>query len=86
VPEQPIDPATVRPDVPELADVDGVGAVTAGTIAWAVALVLCLAFRTPLADAGRTWWTWVCLAGLLLGLAGLVFVRRRRAAYRAAGR
>ncbi len=65
-------------------DVDGVGAVAFGTIAWTVGLVLCLIFRGPLADAGNTWWTWVCLAGALLGLAGLWYVRRRRDAYRRA--
>jgi len=71
---------------PEVAplDVDGVGAVAVGTVLWTVALVACLVFRTQLADAGNGWWTWVCLAGALLGLAGLWFVRRRRDAYRRA--
>jgi hypothetical protein len=70
---------------PQLAplDVDGVGAVRYGTTAWAVAAVLCLVFRTPLGDAGRAWWLWVCATGAVLGLAGIVFVRRRAAAYRA---
>ena len=62
-------------------DVDGVRAVAVGTAAWAVALVLCLALRDRLADSGRGWWAWVCLAGMAFGLAGLVFVRRRRDAY-----
>ncbi len=62
-------------------DIDGVGAVAFGTIAWTVALVVCLLLRGPLADAGRGWWAWVCVAGALLGLAGLGFVRRRRDAY-----
>jgi hypothetical protein len=62
-------------------DVDGVGAVAVGTILWTVALVLCLVLRGPLTDAGRGWWTWVCLTGTLLGAAGYIFVRRRRAAY-----
>lgn len=65
-------------------DVDGVGAVLYGTIAWTVALVACLLLRDRLAADGRSWWTWVCLAAALLGLAGLWFVRRRRDAYRAA--
>ena len=62
-------------------DVDGVGAVLYGTIAWTVALVLCLLLRDRLAADGRSWWTWVCLAAALLGLAGLWFVRRRAAVY-----
>lgn len=62
-------------------DVDGVGAITYGTVAWAVAVVLCLVFRTQLSDAGRGWWLWVCVTGVVLGLAGMVFVRRRAAVY-----
>jgi hypothetical protein len=78
--------AAGEPATDEIAalDVDGVGAVAVGTIAWTLGLVLCLVLRGPLADAGRGWWTWVCLAGAVFGLAGFVFVRRRRDAYAAA--
>jgi len=75
--------AASAPEVAPL-DVDGVGAVAVGTLLWTVALVLCLIFRAPLAEAGNGWWTWVCAAGALLGLPGLWFVRRRRDAYRRA--
>ena len=67
----------------EPVDVDGVGAITYGTIAWAVGVVVCLLLRQQLADAGRGWWLWVCVAGALLGVAGIWFVRRRAAVYRA---
>ncbi|CAB4851705.1 unannotated protein [freshwater metagenome] len=75
--------ASDRAEAPTLAllDVDGVTTITYGTIAWLAALVLCLVARQPLADAGRGWWQWVCVIGAVLGLAGLVYVRRRRAAY-----
>ena len=89
-PAAPVEAASVeapsRSVAPELKplDVDGVGAITYGTIAWTVALVLCLLLRDRLAADGRSWFTWVCLAGALLGLAGVWFVRRRAAVYRAA--
>ena len=75
--------AAAPPEIAPL-DVDGVRALGAGTLVWVVALILCLAFRGPLADAGNGWWTWVCLAGTLLGAAGFLFARRRREAYRRA--
>jgi hypothetical protein len=65
-------------------DVDGVAAVAIGTVVWGVLLVACLLLRDPLAAAGRGWWWGVCLAGFLLGIPGLWFVRRRRDAYRRA--
>jgi hypothetical protein len=65
-------------------DVDGVGAILVGTIAWTVGLVVCLLLRDRLAADGHAWWTWVCLAAALMGLPGLWFVRRRRDAYAAA--
>ncbi|MFI0433663.1 MAG: DUF2530 domain-containing protein [Candidatus Nanopelagicales bacterium] len=64
-------------------DADGVSAVLAGTIAWVVVgLVLMLFFRPALAEHGASWWLWVPPAGALMGLAGLPYVLRRRAAYR----
>lgn len=80
------DTPTDADTIPEVAslDVDGVGAVAVGTVAWTVGLVLCLVLRGPLADSGNSWWTWVCLTGALLGVAGLWYVRRRRDAYRRA--
>jgi hypothetical protein len=69
--------------VPPL-DVDGVGAVAIGTAAWAVALVVLLLVRPRLAESGSEWWIWVALTGLLLGLLGLGYTTRRRAAYRKA--
>jgi hypothetical protein len=65
-------------------DVDGVAAVGIGTVVWAALLVACLLLRGPLTTAGRGWWWGVCLAGFLLGIPGLWFVRRRRDAYRRA--
>jgi hypothetical protein len=75
-------PEAAEPRIEPL-DVDGVGAITYGTIAWVVGVVLCLLMREQLAEAGRGWWLWVCVTGAVLGVAGIVFVRRRAAVYRA---
>lgn len=72
-PDAPLDLEHLAP-----VDVDGVRAVATGTVVWTVLLVACLVLRGPLEESGRGWWTGVCLAGMLLGLLGLWFVRRRR--------
>lgn len=67
-------------------DADGVGAVAAGTVAWLVGyVVLFLFFRDELTAHGTQWWLTVCLVGAGLGLLGLAYTTRRRAAYRKAG-
>ena len=71
---------------PEPPQADAVVPVTVGTVLWAVAFLVLLAFRGQLADAGRTWWLAVCATGFALGLLGIWYVRRRREAYRRAGR
>lgn len=64
-------------------DADGVAAIALGTLAWALAAaVLFLFFREDLAADGDSWWLWVCVVGAGLGLLGLPYVIRRRAAYR----
>ena len=66
-------------------DADGVGAVAAGTVAWLVGYaVLVLFFRDELTAHGTQWWLTVCLVGAGLGLLGLIYTTRRRAAYRKA--
>lgn len=64
-------------------DVDGVSAMTAGTVLWTVALVVLLLGGTTF-DSDRSSWLWVCLAGITIGAIGIWFTRRRAAVYRAA--
>ena len=75
-----------RPD-PAPARADARKAVLAGTIAWALALVLSLVFRAPLVDAGLDWITAASATGVVLGVIGLVVVQlsRRRARQTAGG-
>ena len=56
---------------------DGVGAIMVGLVLWAAAGAACLMRREQLAARGDEWWIWTCVAGFLLGLVGLAFVRRR---------
>lgn len=67
-------------------DVDGVTAAIAGTIAFALGFVVLLFFRTQLAQNDASWWLYVCVAGSVMGLIGIAYTTKRRAAYRAAGR
>jgi len=68
-----------RPD-PEPLRTDDVTAVTVGTVAWAVLLVVLLAMYGRLEDDGHESWVWIAAAGFGLGLIGIRHVRRRRAA------
>lgn len=69
-----------RQQQPEIrpVDVDGVRAVTVGTVLWAIAFVVLLSFRADLQAADREWWLWTSLAGAGLGLLGIEYCRRRR--------
>jgi hypothetical protein len=60
-------------------DLDAVRTVRVGTALWALALLVLLPFNERLADAGNTWWLWTCVAGVILGLMGVVHTTRRRA-------
>jgi uncharacterized membrane protein len=74
-------PPPRRPD-PEPLETDDVKVVLVGTIAWFVALVLALVFHARLSEAGNESWVWTLLAGCFLGLVGVRYVLRRRAALR----
>jgi len=77
----PFSPAPRRPD-PEPLEADDVAIVTVGTALFAVALVVAFVLRDRLVDGGNEGWTWIFLAGAFLGLIGIRYVRRRRAAMR----
>jgi hypothetical protein len=76
-------PPPRRPD-PEPLEADDVTLITVGTALWAVALVVAFVLRDRLDDDGRGRWLWVAAAGVALGVIGIRYVRRRRAALRRA--
>ena len=67
-----------RPD-PEPLETDEVRLVAGGTALWAVALVALVIARLAGADIAG-WWIAMCASGAVLGLAGLRYCQRRRAA------
>jgi len=67
-----------RPD-PEPLESDEVRLVAAGTALWALAFVVLLVARIAGADIHR-WWITMCACGAVMGLAGLRYCIRRRAA------
>ena len=60
-------------------DVDGVRTVQVGTAVFFLGFVALLPFYGRLAEDDNTWWLWMCLTGVGLGLLGLEYCRRRRA-------
>lgn len=59
-------------------DEDGVLASVVGTVVFAIAAVACLLGRGWLDAHGMAWWTWVCVTGLVVGLAMIGYTVRRR--------
>ena len=67
-----------RPDPPPL-ETNDVAIVAGGTALWAVALVVLLVLRVTDHEV-HDWWLEMCAAGVLLGLVGVRYCRRRRTA------
>jgi hypothetical protein len=64
-------------------DADGMAVVSTGTVAFAIAAVVCWFTRADLETIGKLWYLGVSLTGTALGLLGLAFgiyrkLRRRR--------
>ena len=49
-----------------------------GTVAWMIAAVVLLFFRSSLSEAGTTWWFGACAVGVISGLGGIAYVLHRR--------
>ena len=59
-------------------------ALLVGIVAWLIALAALIVFIDPLRDAGNGWWLWAAIAGIVIGLLGLVNVHLRHERERAA--
>ena len=58
-------------------EINGITAVIVGTIVWTVATVIMILMRDQLEASGRGNWVWICACGVLLGLLGIRYTRRR---------
>ncbi|TQO20617.1 uncharacterized protein DUF2530 [Rhodoglobus vestalii] len=65
-----------RPD-PEVVETDDRKAMLVGIVLWVLALAVLLLFIEPLNAAGNLWWLWTAVAGLALGLVGLMYTHVR---------
>ena len=60
-------------------EINGITAVIVGTIVWTVATVIMILMRDQLEASGRGNWVWICACGVVLGLLGIRYTRRRAA-------
>jgi len=58
-------------------EVNGITAVTIGTMVWAIALVIFLLAQNWLAGTGRSHWILIALSGVGLGLLGYRYTTNR---------
>jgi hypothetical protein len=65
-----------RPD-PAPVKTDDRKAMLVGIALWLVALAALLVFLPQLTAAGMAWWLWTCVAGLALGLIGILYTHWR---------
>ena len=65
-----------RPELKPL-EVNGITAVTLGTITWLITLVVLLLARNWLDENSRTHWIWIAASGVVLGLLGYRYTANR---------
>lgn len=66
-----------KPD-PEPVQTDDRKAVLVGIVLWLVALVVLLVLVRPIIESGLTWLLWTCVAGIAIGLAGILYTNWRQ--------
>jgi hypothetical protein len=58
-------------------EVNGITAVTVGTLAWTITLIVLFFSRSWLTETERTHWIWIAVSGIILGLFGYRYSTRR---------
>lgn len=72
--------ARVQHPDPAPLETDDVRVVATGAALWAIALVVLVVLRIAGVGDVQTWWIGMCAYGIALGLFGVRYCRRRRAA------
>ena len=75
--QSPSSPATKQELKP--LEVNGITAVTVGTVIWSVATLIMVLLRNQLEASGRENWIEIGVAGIILGLLGMRYTKRRAA-------
>jgi hypothetical protein len=75
---------TPKHEAPEPLEGPIVPTIIGGTILWFVLFLVQLPFYGWFDDRGHAWWVWTCLAGTVLGLYGVYFVKKRDTAIKRA--
>ena len=58
-------------------EVNGITAVTIGTVIWSVATLIMVLMRDQLETSGRGDWVAIGVCGIILGLLGMRYTKRR---------
>ena len=58
-------------------EVNGITAVTLGTVIWSVATLIMVLMRDQLEASGRSNWISIGVCGIILGLLGMRYTKRR---------
>ena len=66
-----------KPD-PQPVKTDDRKAMLVGIALWLVALAACLLLLAPISAAGMMWLLWTCVAGIALGLIGILYMHYRQ--------
>jgi hypothetical protein len=64
------DPVTVRTDDRK--------AFLVGIALWIAGLAAVIVFLAPLTESDQAWWLWTCVAGLAIGLIGVLYTHWRQ--------
>ncbi len=75
--DEPTSRGELRPDPPPM-ETNEVLVLTIGTVLWGLAFAVLLPLHGRLAEAGKGWWVWTCVAGVGIGLLGIYYARRHR--------